>query len=118
MRNSILHDPTDVAALGNIQLNDRVSHYYDNSDDLLGAGDQHLVSKDIQELYSLSIPRNRNWLRHADIRAKCVLTQQDFLLSFAVRENVVHGRLRFRVDCEFLFLAPGMGHIYHKLNIA
>jgi hypothetical protein len=58
--NSMLHDPTDVDALGNIQLNDRVGHYYDNNDDLLGPGDQHLVSKDIQELYSLSIPRQRN----------------------------------------------------------
>ena len=79
--NAMLHDPTDVNALGNIQLNDRVRHYYDNSDDLLGTGDQHLVSKDMQELYSLSIPRKRNWLRHADIRAKFVLTQQDFLLA-------------------------------------
>ena len=77
----MLHDPTDVDALGNIQLNDRVRHYYDNSEDLFGPGDQHLVTKDIQELYSLSIPRKRNWLRHADIRAKCVLTQQDFLLT-------------------------------------
>ena len=77
----MLHDPTNADALGNIQLNDRVRHYYDNADDLLGPGDQHLVSKDIQELYYLFMPRKRNWLRHADIRAKCVLAQQDFLLA-------------------------------------
>jgi hypothetical protein len=58
VRNTMLHDPNDVEALGNVELNDRTSYYHNNSHDLLGPGDQHLFSENIQDLLSklITIP--------------------------------------------------------------
>ena len=81
VRNAMLHDPNDIEALGNVDLNDRIRHYYDNSHDLLGPGDQHLFSENIQDQLSKSITIKRTWLRTADIRVKCTQLTHDNLLQ-------------------------------------
>ena len=81
VRNAMLHDPNDIEALGNVELNDRIRHYYDNSHDLLGPGDQHLFSENIQDQLSKSITIKRTWLRTADIRVKCTQLTHDNLLQ-------------------------------------
>ena len=48
----MLHDPNNIEALGNVELNDRIRHYYDKSHDLLGPVYQHLFSENIQDLLS------------------------------------------------------------------
>ena len=79
--NTMLHDLNDVKDLGNVELNDRIHHYYDKSHDLLGPGDQHLFSENIQDILSKSITNKRTWLRTADIRVKCTQLTPDNLLQ-------------------------------------
>jgi hypothetical protein len=81
MRNAMIHDPNDVKSLGNVEINDCIHHYYDNSHDFLGPGDRHLFSENIQDILSKYITNKRTWLRIADIRVKCTQLLHNNLLQ-------------------------------------